>query len=362
MTLLPGATIGIIGNNLVSWRIAQAARNTGYLVAMYLENADTRQNTSADYIFIGRKDWESFVNLSAIVIYNDLGLPFELVSELDQLNLPQGTMTLDLADDLSLSRSFFDEHAINILPYKLASTLDEIALAATALSYPVAVKPIFKHAESAETVILSGAWDLGLVAPLIDGGQLLVETWLEDAVEYRASVVRDANGNVINYPLTQIRRNSQHQVTQIWLEDGPTTDVIEAMQQTIQQIARPLDYVGAFYVTFLYSTTGNLYVGDIFPGIGSEQFVYSATMTTDLIEQHLRVLTGQALKPTRQHSVAIYRPMNDEEISRLYPQWAIKPNWQITIDTEKNEGYVIASGEQLVALEAQMAVADIWID
>ncbi|MDR3241354.1 MAG: ATP-grasp domain-containing protein [Lactobacillaceae bacterium] len=363
MKILPGSTIGIIGNRETTRYVIQAAHNMGYTAAVYSDNDESQLGSEADFNFVGSDSWETFLGLSTIVTYNDAWLPFEIVEKLNGVNLPQGTALLELTDDHSLSRSFFDEHSINTLPYKLASTLDEIAIAATALSYPVVVKSIFKHGNHSKSIVLNGAWDLGLVAPLIDGGQLLIETWLPNVEEYTLSAVRDGEGELTLFPVSQLEPN-EHKWSKLWTANQLDVEIIEAMQQTVNQIADQIHYVGAFTVAFLYSSTGNLYIRDVFAGIGDEQFIYAETTNSDLVTQHLRALTGQALSSVIQTQTGIYQPLAAEQIEKLYEQWTIKPDWKVSIyrETQPKDqaGHVIATGTDLERLNTQLDVSEIW--
>src|SRR5699024_11440315 len=54
--ILPGTTIGIIGEGITSRYLAQAAHNMGYQVAAYSSAAESAVFKDADYRFLGDKD------------------------------------------------------------------------------------------------------------------------------------------------------------------------------------------------------------------------------------------------------------------------------------------------------------------
>ncbi|KRN75198.1 hypothetical protein IV73_GL000960 [Weissella kandleri] len=361
MEVLPGSVIGLIGLNQTNQQLMQAAHNMGFTVALYVEKESETKQGEADYLMVGPDTWESFVGLATIVVYNQAWLSDRVMDKLGEANLPQGTALLDLTRDYSLSRSFFEENAINIVPYKLASTLDEVALAAGSLGYPVAVKSIFKTNPMPKQYVIQGAYEIGLVAPLIDGGQLIVENWLENAQPLMVSAVRDTRGNLIQYPLLEMRA----QPTQQW---NLATEVDEEMRVTIQEtvadLANKIDYVGGFDVQFLATPEGNLYVDDLVPGINVGEYLSKYTSNFDLATQTIRALTGQALFPIEVGNYAIYRELSVEQLDVLYAQWGIRPNWQTTLYAEPTRqgtvGNVVVSGDTPAELQTQLDFSGVW--
>lgn len=101
--ILPGATIGIIGEGITSRYLAQAAHNMGYQVAAYSSTAESVVFKDADYRFLGEKDnddeIESFVALSDMITYTSAWLPTQITNQLTNQVVPQGTTILDITDD-----------------------------------------------------------------------------------------------------------------------------------------------------------------------------------------------------------------------------------------------------------------------
>ena len=149
LEFLPGSTIGILGDDMMSQYVAQVAHNMGYNVAAYSTNPEAPVLSEADYRFVETAGdltaLQNFLALSSMVTYTSSWLPAKVIDALAESRLPQGTDLLQLTDDHALGRAFAESQSLNILPYETVSSLDEVAHAAADLGYPVVVKPIFKH-------------------------------------------------------------------------------------------------------------------------------------------------------------------------------------------------------------------------
>ena len=367
LEFLPGSTIGILGDDMMSQYVAQVAHNMGYNVAAYSTNPEAPVLSEADYRFVETAGdltaLQNFLALSSMVTYTSSWLPAKVIDALTESRLPQGTDLLQLTDDHALGRAFAESQSLNILPYETVSSLDEVAHAAADLGYPVVVKPIFKHKHHDDTVILRGDWDLGLVAPMIDGGTLIVETWLDDVQEFAMTAVRGVTGDIKIYPLRQTAVATDH-MRRAWTIGDIADDLMTVMLGVTEQVGEALQYIGAYNVAFFYSSTGNLYIRDIAAGFQETAAVYTATTNVSVAEQHVRAITGQALSDILINQAAIYMPFTTEQVPALMRHWEIQANWQIYFyrfpDTTGKAGYVLACGPSVTLLFNQLHVAGVW--
>lgn len=366
MQILPGSTIGILGDNTKNAPLIREAHKMGFNIALFTENKYENYRTEADYWFMQAAQWDDFVGLSTVIIYNQNWLSFEIMDRLSKIEMLQGTTLLELTSDATLLRGLFEENAINILPYQLASTLDEVALAASSLSYPVQVKSIFKTGQNSQAIILMGSWDLGLVAPLIDGGQLIVETWVANAKQVSLPLVIDQDGHHVSYPLleTTMQQGGQQTAAGIRLE----AELEQALYETADEILQAIQYVGALTVNFLVTAENNLYVQDIITGIYPAQSLSEVGENPNIALQMLRVISGQALMPVDRNTKykVLARNLEPKHLPRLYTQWGIRENWTLTFysntDLNGHAGKVVTIGEDWDKLQTQFDVSGIWLD
>lgn len=365
--VLPGTTIGIIGDGITSRYLAQAAHNTGYQIAGYSNYEDSVLLKEADYRFLGKEDnddeIESFVALSDIITYTSAWLPVQITSQLSNQVVPQGTNILDITDDHALAKAFYESESLNILPYETGSSLDEIAQAGTKLGYPLIVKPVFKHKNIDDQVILRGEWDLGLVAPMIDGSTLLIEPWLDNTQSFVMTAVRGANNEIALYPLRQVKAMPSN-LTGAWTVGNIADAVVDEITKVTEKLGVALNYVGAYDVTFLLSEHGTLYLRNVIPGLSKTTVLYDASVNISVANQHLRAITGQKLTDVVFDQSAVYLPITEKEEPLLYRHWQIQSHWQIATYHYGNlfpqTGHVLASGTSSEQLLNQLQVAGIW--
>ncbi|WP_258089124.1 ATP-grasp domain-containing protein [Weissella fangxianensis] len=365
--ILPGKTIGIIGEGITSRYLAQAAHNMGYQVAAYSSTAESAVLKGADYRFLGDKDnddeIESFVALSNMITYTSAWLPTQITDKLANQTVPQGTTILDITDDHALAKAFYENESLNILPYETGSSLDEIAQAGARLGYPIIVKPIFKHKHIDDQVILRGDWDLGLVAPLIDGGTLLVEPWLENTKSFVMTAVRGTHDDTTLYPLRQVETPEQG-LTRAWTVGDVSDEIVTEIKHVTEKLGSALNYIGAYDVTFLVSENGTLYLRNVIPGLSKTTVLYDVSVNISVTMQHLRAVTGQRLAEVIFEESAVYMPITEKEADKLYRHWQIQPHWQISMyqlpGLLPQMGHVLAVGSSSEQLLNQLHVAGVW--
>lgn len=361
--LLPGNTIGIMSDDLTGQTLAQNAHNMGFNVAGFSQFEDAPILSEADQIFVGLDALEAFKAASDVITYTAPWLSSELTEQLEGTVLPQGLDLVSITGDHAVSRAFNEAYSVNILPYRIATSLDEVGEAGRILGYPVVVKPIFKHKHHDETVILHGMWDLGLVAPMVDGGTMLVENWLEPVREFSVTAVRNEQGDIQAFPIRETRKQMQH-LRQAWTVDNLDTDLIEAIQEVIIRISTALDYVGAFSVNFFFSAEQNLYVRDVLPGLHATDSVYEGITSISVAQQHLRAITGQPLQTVKQSGAAMYLPVTARERTSVIWNWGIQDTWSVNLyrnpGTALKIGHVNVIGPSTEAVVQKVAATKVW--
>ncbi|QOD86501.1 ATP-grasp domain-containing protein [Weissella viridescens] len=363
--VLPGSTIGILGDDVMSAYLAQTARRQGFKIAGYSDYPDAPILKEADYRLVGREELVNFIALSDIVTYASSWVPSDVTAQLEQtgIELPQGFDLIGFTDDHALSKAFAEEQSFNVLPYEIGTSLDDVAVAARNLGYPVIVKPIYRHSQGNQAVVLKGAYDLGKVAPLIDGSPVIIESWLAEVQEYSMTLVRDQSGVTAVYPLRQTHR-MDNGLTAAWTVGQTANGVRQEMLDIANKIGNVLGYVGAYAVHFFYADNGTLYLRDVTAGIERDDAMYTDNVTCSVEEQHLRVITGQKLMPIVAMQEAVYMPLTPENQEKLALHWEIQDNWRINVYPptrySSQSGHVVVSGADSAKILNQMQVANVW--
>lgn len=361
--LLPGNTIGIMSDDLTGQSLAQEAHDMGFNVAGFSEFSDAPVLSEADYAFSGQSEFEAFKEKSDVITYTAPWLSPDLTDQLQGTVLPQGLDLVSITGDHAISRAFNEEYSVNILPYRIATSLDEVGESARILGFPVVVKPIFKHKHHDETVILHGMWDLGLVAPMVDGGTMLVENWLAPVREFSVTVVRSEQGDIHTFPIRETKKQMQH-LRQAWTVDNLAPDLVEAIQDVITRISTALDYVGAFSINFFFSAEQNLYVRDVLPGLHATDSVYQGITSISVAQQHLRAITGQPLQTIHPFGAAMYLPVTSRERTSVIWNWGIQDTWAVNLyrnpGTALKIGHVNVIGPNTEEVIDKVVTSKVW--
>ncbi|MBS0949889.1 ATP-grasp domain-containing protein [Weissella minor] len=362
---LPGTTIGILGDDIVSSYLAQAAQRQGFLVAGYSDYEDAPVIKKADYRLIGHEELTNLIGLSNLITYASSWVPNHVISTLEEtaVHLPQGLDLISFTDDHALSKAFAEEQALNILPYEIGTSLDDVAAAARTLGYPIIVKPNYRHHQGNRAVVVKGAYDLGKVAPLIDGVPVIIESFLENIQEYSLTAVRDKDGEFVFYPLrqTQVEANQLHCA---WTVGTTNNTVRQEMNDITTKVGTALNYIGAYAVHFFYSDAGNLYVRDITAGIERVDLMYGDICNCSVEEQHLRAITGQKVMPVVTQQEGAFMPLVPGNLNKLKFQWGIHDNWHVNIYPDVPYsvqcGHVVIAGTDIEKVLNQIHVVQMW--
>lgn len=150
---------------------------------------------------------------------------------------------------------------------------------------------------------------------MIDGGTLIVETWLDDAQEFAMTAVRGVNGEIKTYPLRQTMVAQQH-LRRAWTVGDIADDLMTVMLGVTERVGDVLQYIGAYNVAFftVRPVTCTFVISRWYPPTAT---LYDATTNVSVAEQHLRAITGQALTDVLMSQATVYMPFTADQIDAL---------------------------------------------
>ena len=145
-------------------------------------------------------------------------------------------------------------------------------------------------------------------------------------------------------------------------------DIYAEMKRIVDEISQQLNYRGLLSINFYVTSTGNLYMKDMEPGISTAGNVYAESCNVTQCEQEIRIASGRPVHFIQEMQPAIFMIGRQKQLSALERQELIRDNWKISFfpsekeDAEAVCAYVWATGKDVSLDELQNQIDDteVW--
>ena len=370
--LFPGDTLGIIGDSSNGIRLAQTAKRLGFKVIVYATNEGSPTLADADVKIVGdfsdKAKLQDFAERCDLVMYESEYISSEVIAYLQKFTrVPQGSETLEIAQDRLLERAFFEQMNINIAPYATIVSLEDVYQAISSIGYPCVLKPIQKGFGPKRQQIIRKQTDIAKCADIIDMGTYILESWIPYNKELSVIMTRDYDGNLAYFPVIETRYK-ENRLNEAIVPANIQPDVEEEVKRLAGEIVSGLKYVGALEVAFYLTESGSLYVKRIVPALHNSGYVFDKATNVSMFEQHLRTLVKMPLVDIKLVQPAGMVMIEEENIDDIRTQWVLKNNWYYTFFRypesmrPQPEGYIIVLAENEMEIKQQIESTGIWDD
>lgn len=370
--LFPGDTLGIIGDSSNGIILAQTAKRLGFKVIVYATNEGSPTLADADVKIVGEfsdKDkLQDFAERCDLVMYESEHISSKVIAYLQKFTkVPQGSETLEIAQDRLLERAFFEQMNINIAPYATIVSLEDVYQAVSSIGYPCVLKPIQKGFGPKRQQIIRKQTDIAKCADIIDMGTYILESWIPYNKELSVIMTRDYDGNLAYFPVIETRYK-ENRLNEAIVPANIQPDVEEEVKRLAGEIVSGLKYVGALEVAFYLTESGSLYVKRIVPALHNSGYVFDKATNVSMFEQHLRTLVKMPLVDIKLVQPAGMVMIEEENIDDIRTQWVLKNNWYYTFFRypesmrPQPEGYIIVLAENEMEIKQQIESTGIWDD
>ena len=180
-----------------------------------------------------------------------------------------------------------------------------IALAATQLGYPLVLKSIDEGYDGKNQWLIKSADQLQalLSEQQFDENTILCEKWIDFDRELSLIAVRNRNGQILFYPLTE---NSHHNGI-LYRSIAPAVNVTPEQEQKAQSYLKrvmcDLDYVGVMAME-CFATADDLIVNELAPRVHNSGHWTQLGSITCQFQNHLRAIAGLPLGITTSHGMS----------------------------------------------------------
>jgi 5-(carboxyamino)imidazole ribonucleotide synthase len=308
-TILPGATLGVMGGGQLGRMFVHAAQRMGYSTAVLdPDEASPAGLVSHHHIraeYLDDQGLAELARVSAAITTEFENVPAAALTKLSQQRpVAPGPYAVSIAQDRAREKAHFTRvhvpcapHAVIETARHLASVGDDLlpgVLKTSRLGYDGKGQVRIANREE-----LAAAWDELKQVPCV------LEKLLPLAYECSVIVARSDHGGFVHLPVQRnLHRGGILAVTEVHEGCVPHAQVQQAIDAA-KAVADGLRYVGVLCVEFFVLEGGSLVVNEIAPRPHNSGHWSIDGSDVSQFELQVRTLAGLPLVAPRQHSPAI---------------------------------------------------------
>lgn len=316
-SVLPPATIGVLGSGQLGRMLAIAARTMGYGVHVLSPRPEpTPTGVMADRAFTAPYDDLDTVRRFAegvdVVTYEFENVPAETAAACaDYAPLHPGAQALHVAQNRLREKEFFSEQGLPTAPYRAVHTLDDLHAALAAVGTPAILKTATSGYDGKGQVLIDAsqppnpnppsqakaAWDA------IGRRPAILEGFIEFERELSVVATRGLDGCFAHYGV--IHNDHADHILDVSIAPAsvPPRVAREAVE-IARTIVTGLDVVGVLCVELFLASNGGLLVNEIAPRPHNSGHLTIEACATSQFEQQLRAVCGLSLGEAGYHRPA----------------------------------------------------------
>ncbi|HZP60793.1 MAG TPA: ATP-grasp domain-containing protein [Opitutaceae bacterium] len=295
--ILPGQTLGVLGDGPAGKMLAQAAESLGYRARIFPGIDASRDGFAGLRAFAGEC---AAVSCASEIISTEA---LDVLAETARLHPSRDVLHLGrsrLHQKHWLAQNKFSQAAC-------AEVLDgDVAAAVARVGRPCVVKMADFSLEGRGQMRIANDADLEQASVIFQGRRCLVERWIDFAAELSVLVARSESGEMRLYPLVEnihARGVLDFSIVPARMSEAAAVEV----QHLARDLAKKLGVVGLLAVELFLTDRGELLVNAFAPGTHPSGDWTLDGSETNQFEQQIRAVCGLPLGPTdrREPSVTV---------------------------------------------------------
>ncbi|WP_042357565.1 5-(carboxyamino)imidazole ribonucleotide synthase [Bacillus rubiinfantis] len=369
-TILPGATIGIIGGGQLGRMMALAAKAQGFRVAVLEPTADSPCGQVADIEIIGAyHDREAISKLAAVsdvLTYEFENIDADTLQWIcEQAYVPQGPELLAITQDRIKEKAMIRQAGIEVVPYAAIESMDNLLAKISSIGFPAVLKTARGGYDGKGQLVLKTFQDVSKAKALLDHGTCVVEKWIPFDKEISVIVTRKVDGETAFFPVGENIHvdNILHQtIVPARISIGLQLRAIEKAKQ----IADSLRLVGTLAVEMFVTEEGSIYINELAPRPHNSGHYTIEACATSQFEQHIRAICNWPLGSTELLKPAVMVNLLGEHLDSLYTEIPALPDWKIHVYGKKEPrhkrkmGHVTLLRETVEEALTEVEASPIW--
>ncbi|UQS86750.1 5-(carboxyamino)imidazole ribonucleotide synthase [Nicoliella spurrieriana] len=363
-TILPPATIGILGGGQLGQMMALAAKSMGYKVGILDPTKDAPAAQVSDFQIVA--DYDDQAALQELAQRADV-LTYEF-ENVDQAALAKVTNLVDVPqaiDELTITshrlheKNFLKEHHIPVTNFAAVNTAADLKRAVSEIGFPGILKTCEGGYDGHDQIDINNQSDVEKAAGELNDREWIFEQKQPFVKEVSIMVTRDVTGKKIPFPLSE--NIHQHHILHTSIVPARvSTTVHEQASQIATKIADRLELVGVLGIEFFLMEDGTLLVNELAPRPHNSGHYSIEACNISQFEAHIRSICGLAIPTIEQdHPAVMVNLLGDNlTVARqalpTHPEWHFHDYGKAEIRPGRKMGHVTVVGDSIAKLLEQV--------
>ncbi|WP_123043424.1 5-(carboxyamino)imidazole ribonucleotide synthase [Cohnella candidum] len=378
-TILPGATIGILGGGQLGRMLAHAGNRLGYRFVTLDPTPDSPCGQTARQIVAGYGDREAareLARLSDVITYEFENVDAEVAAMLEaESYVPQGSALLYTTQHRLREKHALEAAGARVAPYAEIASLQDLREAAERLGLPAILKTATGGYDGKGQWVLRSADDLDRAWEEASraGTALVLEKFVRFAKEISVIAARRPSGEVRTFaPAENVHVNN---ILHLSIVPARIPDHVRAEAEGLAiSIAESLNVVGLIAVEMFLAEDGTLYVNELAPRPHNSGHYTMDACRTSQFEQHIRAICDLPLGDTslmtpvvmvnvlgeHMESLLQWLPACDVEAEKLGVEPKVHLYGKAESKTGRKMGHINVLAPHTGAALAWISQTDIW--
>ncbi|THJ31648.1 5-(carboxyamino)imidazole ribonucleotide synthase [Lampropedia aestuarii] len=331
-TILPGASLGVMGGGQLGRMFVHAAQAMGYHTVVLDPDAQGPAGQASDaQIVAAYDDAQGLADLTQRVaaitteFENVPAQAFEALSQNTRVAPPAAAIAI--AQDRVAEKQHFQRHGVPVAPFAVVDSADSLQQVAADL-FPGILKTSRLGYDGKGQVQVANLQELQQAWESLKQVPCVLEKRMELDFEVSVVLARGLDGSVVNLP---VQRNIHHNgilATTLVLPGAIDADVQEQAVHVAKSIAAATHYVGVLCVEFFVLKNGQVIANEMAPRPHNSGHYSIDACDVSQFELQVRTLAGLPLLQPRLHSPAIMLNIlgdlwfKDGQATAVAPDWA----------------------------------------
>ena len=331
-TVLPGATLGVMGGGQLGRMFAHAAQQMGYFVAVVDPDPASPAGLVAQYHietdYLDEQGLAQLLQRADAVTTEFENVPYGALYTLGaHLPAAPSAESVGVCQDRAKEKAHFQHCGVPCAPFAVIETAAQLAAVDAAL-LPGILKTTRMGYDGKGQVRVKTPGELAAAWADLKQVPCVLEHMLPLAFEVSVIVARNGRGDIVHFPLQQ----NLHVDGILGTTTVPAPDVTPALQaQAIaaaEKIAEGMNYTGVLCVEFFVLKDGTLVANEMAPRPHNSGHYTIDACDVSQFDLQVRCMTGLPLVAPRLHSPAVMLNLLGDlwfdagSTSERAPRWA----------------------------------------
>jgi 5-(carboxyamino)imidazole ribonucleotide synthase len=324
-TILPGATLGVLGSGQLGRMFAIAARRMGYRVHTLSPADDTPTGQVADLEVNAAYDdldaVRDFARAVDVVTFEFENVPAATAAAAAAVApvRPDGTV-LHTTQNRLREKTFLASSGFPVAPFAHVRSAGELGQALERLGTPAVLKTAGWGYDGKGQIKLDAAGAAADAWQSLGADEAVLEAWVDFQCEASVVAARGLDGSMADYGL--IANTHRDHILDVSVAPAPLeARLAREAGEMARAVLERLDVVGVLCVEFFVTRAGGLCINELAPRPHNSGHLTFDACVTSQFEQQLRAICGLPLGSTE-----LLRPAAMANL--LGDRWQMgEPNW-----------------------------------